>query len=897
MSLQCIYCGHKERFTDSLYCRDCGAPYIRISQPSPIYPDGSGSQFRVINQHCQIFEIEPPEVNKNIFGNITLSNNSVDVGVEQRISIHFSRVPDFLRQCTALQTIPFLIRIRNMNNTIVIERKSRFIFTALPEIEIDKDYIQELTENGNPIIYLCPSMPARVLIPLHIKKGAALVEEFIIQDCKIKKTNLPILLGPENPRGNLEVDLDPHPELLAQLGQSDSENIKTLIICAGLREPVSLPVVFRQIERPELSLTIDRWTPDGYNGEFNIDLKSGLTCYISKNNSFSGRLGVGLKRSKKEGGKRAQGAVKIFSVKTPEKFVKIYPKGPFVVPSSKVRDITIDKIDQNISSTLRFEVLSRAEKKGKEVISVPMDIRYLDEGDYPHFIGLDFGTTNSCVAISVPRKEQGEWQTMPLSEFVENLPLDKILTKEEPVPRDPEIIPTILYQKSPHHTNRIGYMALSASPEDMETEFKRSIIRDESAIEQITSFFHELISRIRFYLIDLGTYKFQPSRIMMAVPTGWSMEREKLQDCCIEAMKRCGISRPKIIPIDESLAAISYTISVDKHLREEKNNIDFAMVIDFGGGTTDITVVENIAGKFTPIIAGGDPEFGGKEITEWLRDILQIEEIEAAELSKRKLGDPSAWKEWKDRLGNIKKSLDKVRRELKKRLKKEFTRILNDIVADIGESLIRRNNRNVIKNMYVFLAGGSSALYGYEDLVDEIIRDLIKRHEIENMLNLKEVNLVKEPKKCVSRGAFIYKNIGDIDIIINQNVSPFRVLWALPSGISPKRMKVISAKVKWQNKHGKVEDAERQFAVILDRNQPVPTPEKEKKELILYEDMNITKDPCPVQIYTQVGSASPKFYQFKPEDNIPQEISCHDHFLVYLDSNYKLKMDIAKLNA
>ena len=146
MSLQCIYCGHKERLTESLYCRDCGAPYIHISQPSPIYPNSSGAKFRVINHHCQIFEIDPPEVDKNIFGNITLSNNSVDIGAEQRITIHFSRVPDFLRQCSAPQTIPFLIRIRNMNNTIVIERELGFIFTPFPEIEIDTDYIQKLKD-------------------------------------------------------------------------------------------------------------------------------------------------------------------------------------------------------------------------------------------------------------------------------------------------------------------------------------------------------------------------------------------------------------------------------------------------------------------------------------------------------------------------------------------------------------------------------------------------------------------------------------------------------------------------------------------------------------------------------------------------------------------------------
>ncbi|MEK6409788.1 MAG: Hsp70 family protein [Acidobacteriota bacterium] len=261
--------------------------------------------------------------------------------------------------------------------------------------------------------------------------------------------------------------------------------------------------------------------------------------------------------------------------------------------------------------------------------------------EYPYFVSLDFGTTNSAVACFL------EGTKTP-----KNLFLEKRTT-------DPKIYSNIFFKgysddKNPRFAVCIGKEAkmLGAMPENRSAlrRFIKAIKTraGKNHTEEIRfteggpegRFKLEAEEIIKFILAELlkltqGALKKKPAKFILSVPTRFTLRRKEiLREAFIKAAESIplSINKPKII--DESLAAGLFYILVrgprDDVLKKKESYT--LMILDFGGGTTDITVfrvrqrlkpdgsVEDID-RIEIIGAWGDATLGGEEIT---RDIAQI---------------------------------------------------------------------------------------------------------------------------------------------------------------------------------------------------------------------------------------------------------------------------------
>lgn len=900
MKLACNCCGFQESFQEALFCRDCGSPYVEIQMPPPIYPGAQGTFITVINRHSQVFEIQfdserseslDPDAH-HLLKAAELTYNVVDSGAKQEVVLHFPNLPKPMKNPSEVIRMKFPILVRSFNNTIKLPRMLDLVWSPTPEVCISAGRFRgSLTDDKRPVLYVCPSASAKFCLPVQVTRGIVFVHEIRLAGHTIERCEYPhVLDSDKQPVHELELNLETHPEIEEQVHRTGTQECIVDLRCMGLKELISLPVVLRHLDPPELSLKIDRWTSSGYQTDCEVSLNQGLLLQANPSMGVDRSLLVGLKEDLLE--VRRHATMQIFDVKPAHKTVKISPRGPFIIPVQKRKSIGIDPpLTGNIDSSLEFEIMARNKDGCRRTIKLPLTIKASNGKEYRHFIGLDFGTSNSCVAMAIPYQKNGEWFIDPLQ--VDNLPVDQALLDMEP-PRDPTVMPSYVYMGPAHHTKRIGHMAFLDFESSLEREFKTLVLKEGSDLSYIEAFFEEIIRRISLFLLDLGTDKFLPSRIIMTVPTAYSpTQRGYLRNCCVKAMQRWGVVEPQVRLIDESLAAMTYFSQTDDQIAELKQDTDLFMVIDFGGGTTDITVVEKDQNRLVPIIAGGDPEFGGKDVTRWVQEALGLALIQTAEEAKRHLWNKEDWDEYAAAaLESITASYEEVAGAVKAKLKWELVRILDDILSDLNDILMGRAKGRDQKKLVVLLAGGASALGGYTELVEEVLREIINIPPRDRPIELKLVSAGKDPKKCVSRGAFIYESGGGTEVARDRNISSLRVLWALSRDtLPPPHTKIIEYSPRVEQTTSSVSLAHR-YAVLLERNLPVPTPPSALREMTLFGDLNMIRDSSPILLYTQAGSGPPRPCELRPEDMVPDSIGSLTPFIVYLDENANVRMQM-----
>jgi cell division ATPase FtsA len=244
------------------------------------------------------------------------------------------------------------------------------------------------------------------------------------------------------------------------------------------------------------------------------------------------------------------------------------------------------------------------------------------------------------------------------------------------------------------------------------------------------------------------------------------IEEGGLVSCCENALRELGIQEPQIQTVDESYAALYYFFS---KYQTQKINLsalgdgDRILMYDFGGGTTDLTLIQFNKQKrmYKVIDVGGDTTLGGDDVT---REIVRIvtEEIKGemeesvAERVKLSMDDDRKYSgEWPEK-PQIERQ--KLIGKIKDFLRPRVTTILKDIGLQVGKP-----NDNL---KLVVLAGGSSKLEGFEELIKELLPEV-------------NVGQLSKPKLGVAMGAFMYSE-QPINLLRLTSI-PYRVLLALPS--------------------------------------------------------------------------------------------------------------------
>ena len=237
---------------------------------------------------------------------------------------------------------------------------------------------------------------------------------------------------------------------------------------------------------------------------------------------------------------------------------------------------------------------------------------------YPHYVAIDFGTTNSCCAyIDVDTYQP---KLIPLRGAAGS----------------PEIMPSsIVYHSRP--ANEASY-SVGTAAEDFRTSGTDSPYYITSVKRWLGYQWHRQFPRelalqpldvaadILEYIVaeaeahlDTLTSQSKITRCVVTYPTMFT--RQQREDLRL-AFEKIGIT--ELILIDEASAASIGTIFQQRE--EPLRDNSKLMVYDFGGGTIDIVLsqVTNTGSEILiePLVRGGNPKYGGDDVTQAIVDFI-----------------------------------------------------------------------------------------------------------------------------------------------------------------------------------------------------------------------------------------------------------------------------------
>lgn len=253
---------------------------------------------------------------------------------------------------------------------------------------------------------------------------------------------------------------------------------------------------------------------------------------------------------------------------------------------------------------------------------VPFLLKFVDPLPYEDYIGIDFGTTASCVAI-LDKNDQP---------FV--IQLDSI---ESGSTGDSRIMPSVLYFQ-PDGSIIAGREALKDAdiqPANAVTSIKRVLGnrnkkmlagREFDPTELTSKIIEQLVMRTEAALFQLGEYK-TPRRAVVTVPVEIfdNQRRALLQACEMAGLEVHTTSKHGVV-IDEAHAAALYYLSKKAQESEKTGVAERLLIFDFGGGTLDCALLEieviDEKVRLKTLAPGGDPRLGGEDIDWALAGLL-----------------------------------------------------------------------------------------------------------------------------------------------------------------------------------------------------------------------------------------------------------------------------------
>lgn len=339
-------------------------------------------------------------------------------------------------------------------------------------------------------------------------------------------------------------------------------------------------------------------------------------------------------------------------------------------------------------------------------------------------IAIDFGTSNTVVCT-----------VDPVTQTPRTLRFNAISRGFETPGGQVFVVPTLVYVQKDNslvfgeqvRSQRLGF----SQPERFFQAFKRDLAADfQPPPRQIdgNSYSAESVSQLFLQEIwqQLAQEKLQPSQVIFTVPVG---AFERYLDWFRDIAQNLGVSEVQIV--DESTAAaIGYAV---------KRPGSVVLVVDFGGGTLDLSLVRTVAAKGgqkvlkAEVIAKSDAYVGGVDIDVWIVDNYlrqinssreEVKEIgwqnllEVAERLKIQLSTAQEAKEsWFDDENFIAHELKLNREELEEIL--ENQQLLEQLRQALDEVVAIAYTKGVGKTdiELVALVGGSCLIPAVQQLI------------------------------------------------------------------------------------------------------------------------------------------------------------------------------------
>ena len=344
-------------------------------------------------------------------------------------------------------------------------------------------------------------------------------------------------------------------------------------------------------------------------------------------------------------------------------------------------------------------------------------------------IGIDLGTTNSCVAVM----EGGKPTVIANTEGVRTTPSVVAFTKTgERLVGEPA--------KRQAVTN--AEKTISSIKRDMGTDVKKAIDDKKYSPQEISAM---ILQKLK---ADAESYLGE--KVTEAVITVPAYFNDAQRQATKDAGKIAGLDVKRIIN-EPTAAALAYGLDNEK---EQK-----IMVYDLGGGTFDVSIIEIGDGVIEVLSTNGDTHLGGDDfddkITNWM--IAEFKKAEGVDLSTDKMA-----------LQRLKEAAEKAKKELSSATttninlpfitataegpkhfdmnltRAKFDELTHDLVERTAipvQNALKDAGLNASELSKVLLVGGSTRIPAVQEKVK-----MLTGHEPNKSLN---------PDECVALGASI----------------------------------------------------------------------------------------------------------------------------------------------
>ena len=367
-------------------------------------------------------------------------------------------------------------------------------------------------------------------------------------------------------------------------------------------------------------------------------------------------------------------------------------------------------------------------------------------------IGIDLGTTNSCVAVL----EGGT------PEIITNAEGERITPSVVGFAADGERL-----------VGRLAKRQAITNPTNTVSSIKRRMGTDHrtkiSADGKTTEYSPEEISAMILQKLKRDAESHLGGKVIKAVITVPAYFNDSQRQATKDAGKIAGLEVARIIN-EPTAAALAYGL--------DKEHDQTILVFDLGGGTFDVSILDIGEGVFDVLSTDGDTHLGGDDfdqrIVDWLTD--EFRKDTGVDLTK----DPSAMQRLKDAAEAAKKELSSRMettinlpyitadasgpKHLEKKLSRaKFEGMIDDLLQrtiQTVEGALREAKKTADGIDQVVLVGGSTRIPKVQGLISSRIPGKINR----------EIN----PDEVVAAGAAIQGGVlaGEVDEIVLLDVTP-----------------------------------------------------------------------------------------------------------------------------
>lgn len=425
---------------------------------------------------------------------------------------------------------------------------------------------------------------------------------------------------------------------------------------------------------------------------------------------------------------------------------------------------------------------------------IPCEVTVVEPKKHESYIGIDFGTTASCIAVFDDKKKQVQ-----------------VLDIDHDGHRALKIMPSVLYFDENGNT-LVGYSAKEQAmiqPANAVNSIKRALGRVEKHVfagqeytptELATKIIAKLIDRAEEALFSAGRYE-TPYKAVVTVPIEFSENQRKMvREACQQAGLDIESEKDSSIIIDEAQAAgFAYLASKEEVLERER-----VLIFDFGGGTLDCAIVEIAqTGErtvFKTLAVSGDSNFGGEDIDwEIVRSMAAHVKESIPEFDEKCVDDDKKFKHTY-RVPNHHLAAIQSRANLKRQAEEAKITLSSETAFTVAISPIL-NNAPSPPEYYVVNTDGrrigysntlnrenlNALLIQFASKCEEVVKDLCERANIapnevdtiihvgrssaiplirESLTNIlrdaQDKSTLIEPKLCVAKGAAYWGNIKDL---------------------------------------------------------------------------------------------------------------------------------------